>query len=48
LPVLASSATIEAVTAIDGGAQVKMAASVEVDGQSKPVCVAECLLRFYA
>jgi acyl dehydratase len=43
-----ASATIEAVTAIDGGAQVKMAASVEVDGQSKPVCVAECLLRFYA
>jgi acyl dehydratase len=41
-------ATIEEVTAIDGGAQVKMAASVEVDGQPKPVCVAECLLRFYA
>ena len=43
-----TSATINEVTAIDGGAQLKLAASVEVDGQSKPACAAECLLRFYA
>ncbi|MGD1052080.1 MAG: MaoC family dehydratase [Solirubrobacteraceae bacterium] len=43
-----TSAAIEQVTAIDGGAQVKLAASVEVDGTAKPACAAECLLRFYA
>jgi acyl dehydratase len=43
-----TNARIEQVTAIDGGAQVKLAASVEVDGQPKPACAADCLLRFYA
>jgi acyl dehydratase len=43
-----TSARIEQVTAIDGGAQVKLAASVEVDGQPIPACAAECQLRFYA
>ena len=43
-----TSAAIEQVTAIDGGAQVKLTASVEVDGGAKPACAAECLLRFYA
>lgn len=42
------SATIDEVTQIEGGVQVKLAASVEVDGQLKPALVAECLLRFYA
>jgi acyl dehydratase len=42
-----ATATIEEVTPIDGGAQVKLAASVEVDGQAKPALVAECLLRYY-
>jgi len=43
-----AAATIESVTPIDGGAQVKLAAGVEVDGQAKPAVAAECLLRFYA
>jgi acyl dehydratase len=42
------TATIEQVTPIDGGAQVKLAAQIEVDGQAKPALAAECLLRFYA
>jgi acyl dehydratase len=42
------AATIEQVTPIDGGAQVKLAAQIEVDGQAKPALAAECLLRFYA
>jgi len=42
------SATIEEVTPIEGGAQVKLAATIEVDGQAKPAVAAECLLRFYA
>jgi acyl dehydratase len=42
------TATIEQVTQIDGGAQVKLAAHIEVDGQAKPALAAECLLRFYA
>ena len=41
------AATIDEVTQIEGGAQVKLAANVEVDGQPKPALVAECLLRFY-
>jgi acyl dehydratase len=41
------TATIDEVTQIEGGAQVKLAANVEVDGQPKPALVAECLLRFY-
>ena len=35
-------------TPIDGGAQVKLAATIEVDGQAKPAVAADCLLRFYA
>ncbi|MGA3360504.1 MAG: MaoC family dehydratase [Solirubrobacteraceae bacterium] len=42
------TATITEVTPIDGGAQVKLAASVEVDGQAKPALAADCVLRFYA
>jgi acyl dehydratase len=42
------TATLVEVTPIDGGAQVKLAASVEVDGQPKPALAAECVLRFYA
>ena len=42
------SATIDEVTPIEGGAQVKLAATIEVDGQAKPAVAAECLLRFYA
>jgi acyl dehydratase len=41
------SATVTEVTQIEGGAHVKVAASVEVEGQDKPAVAAECLLRFY-
>ena len=43
-----SSAKIAEVTEIQGGAQVKVEASVEVEGSTKPALVAELLLRFYA
>jgi acyl dehydratase len=43
-----ATATIAEVTALEGGAQVKLDASVEVEGTPKPALVAECLLRFYA
>jgi acyl dehydratase len=42
------TATILEVTQIEGGAQVKLSASIEVDGQQKPAVAAECVLRFYA
>jgi acyl dehydratase len=35
-------------TEIDGGVQVKVGASVQVQGTEKPAVVAECLFRFYA
>ena len=43
-----SSAKIAEVTPLQGGAQVKLVASVEVEGSEKPALVAELLLRFYA
>jgi len=43
-----SSAKIAEVTTLEGGVQVKVAASVEVEGSDKPALVAELLLRFYA
>ena len=43
-----SSAKIAEVTPLEGGAQVKVIASVEVEGSEKPALVAELLLRFYA
>jgi acyl dehydratase len=42
------SAKVAEVTPIEGGAQVKIAASVEVEGSPKPALVAELLVRFYA
>src|SRR5665213_219054 len=42
-----SSAKITEVTPLQGGAQVKLVASVEVEGSEKPALVAELLLRFY-
>ena len=42
------TATIIEVTPLEGGAQVKLAASIEVEGQAKPALAAECLLRYYA
>ncbi len=43
-----TSAKIAEVTPLEGGAQVKVVASVEVEGSDKPALVAELLLRFYA
>jgi acyl dehydratase len=42
------SATIREVSAIEGGVQVKVAATVEVAGAPKPALVAECVFRYYA
>ena len=36
------------VTEIDGGAQAKMEYTFEVDGATKPSCVADVLFRLYA
>jgi acyl dehydratase len=36
------------VTEIEGGVQMKIAATVEVEGSDKPALVAECLYRHYA
>jgi acyl dehydratase len=36
------------VSEIPGGLQVKLTATVEVQGAEKPALVAECLLRVYA
>lgn len=38
---------IEDVTEVEGGAQVKIAGTIEREGQTKPVCVAELLFRYY-
>jgi acyl dehydratase len=41
------SAEIIEVTDVSGGLQVKLSATIEVQGQERPACVAECLVRFY-
>jgi acyl dehydratase len=38
---------IEAVEPVDGGVQVTLAATVEREGQDKPVCAAEVVFRYY-
>jgi acyl dehydratase len=43
-----TSAKLAEVTPLEGGAQVKVVATVEVEGSEKPALVAELLLRFYA
>jgi acyl dehydratase len=35
------------VTEVSGGLQVKLRATVEVQGSEKPACVADCLVRVY-
>jgi acyl dehydratase len=35
------------VTDVSGGLQVKFRGTIEAQGSEKPVCVAECLVRFY-
>ena len=41
-------ARIEEVTPLEGGVQVKVAASIEVRDAAKPALVAECLFRYYS
>jgi acyl dehydratase len=41
-------ATLQNVDEIDGGAQYGVELSFEVEGASKPSCVAECIYRVYA
>jgi acyl dehydratase len=43
-----SAAEIVEVSDLEGGAQVKMKATVEVDGLDKPAVIAELLVRLYA
>jgi acyl dehydratase len=40
-------AELQEVSEVSGGLQVKLQATVEVQGAQKPACVAECLVRLY-
>ena len=40
--------TVEEVTEVAGGKQARVAATIELEGQEKPACVAEALFRFLA
>jgi len=44
---LRMTATIDEVTEIKGGAQIKIAATIEIEGSERPAVVAEFLARFY-
>jgi acyl dehydratase len=41
-----ASFRVEEVVAVDGGEQARIAATIEREGQTKPVCVAELVFRF--
>jgi acyl dehydratase len=41
-------AEILEVTDVSGGLQVKLAATIEIEGTERPAVAAECLVRFYA
>lgn len=41
-----ASFRVEEMTSVDGGEQARIAATVEREGQEKPVCVAELVFRF--
>jgi acyl dehydratase len=43
-----ASADLADVTEIKGGVQIRIVATVEVEGSPKPALVAECLFRYYA
>lgn len=43
-----ASAGLAEVTEIKGGVQIKVVATVEVEGSDKPALVADCLFRHYA
>jgi acyl dehydratase len=40
--------TVEEVTEVEHGKQARVSATIELDGQEKPACVAEVLFRFLA
>jgi acyl dehydratase len=42
-----ASAVVSEVTEVGGGTQLKLTMTFEVEGNEKPACVAEILLRFY-
>jgi acyl dehydratase len=44
---LRAGALLKEVTPIDGGAQLVLEATFEIEGGSKPVCVAELVFRYY-
>jgi acyl dehydratase len=43
-----AGATLESVTPFDGGVQIKLVVSGEIEGAEKPCLVAESLIRYYA
>lgn len=43
-----AGATLAAVEEVAGGAQVTLATTFEIEGGSKPVCVAEIIFRYYS
>ena len=43
-----AGATLAGVEEVSGGVQVTLAVNFEIEGGSKPVCVAEILFRYYA
>src|SRR5579864_3475678 len=45
---LRAGATLAEVEEVSGGVQVTLAATFEVEGGTKPVCVAEILFRYYS
>jgi acyl dehydratase len=45
---LRMTATLDEITEVKGGVQIKIAAKIELDGSERPAVVAEFLARFYA
>ncbi|UTI64481.1 MaoC family dehydratase [Paraconexibacter antarcticus] len=45
---LRMTATLAALTDVAGGVQARVTQTYEIEGGSKPVCVAESVVRFYA
>jgi acyl dehydratase len=43
-----AGATLDSVTPLDGGVQIKLVVSGEIEGVEKPCLVAESLIRYYA
>jgi acyl dehydratase len=43
-----AGATVNSVEDVAGGVQVELAVTYEIEGGSKPVCVAEVLFRYYS